>query len=164
MLCLQALLYQTLVIYVLYNTTNAGCSIIVVTIYISPNQTIDAIKRFLHFYLLLYSEAASLLMNENYHELPMTLTGDFNVNFANNASQTLITFLKDTFNLTMNNDPMQPTTRGGTTIDAVFSRFLNTLESRTFISYYSYHMPIVSSLNLDDRPTLTIEPVENNKF
>ena len=144
------------------HTTNTGCSIIVVTIYISPNQTINAIKRFLHFYLLPYSEAASLLMNENYHKLPMILTGDFNVNFANNASQALITCLKDTFNLIMNNDPMQPTTRGGTTIDAVFSRFLNTLKSRTFISYYSYHMPIVSSLNLDDRPNLTIEPVENN--
>ena len=51
---------------------------------------------------------------------------------------------------------------GGTAIDAGFSRFLNTLESRTFISYYSYHIPIVLSLNLDDRPTVTIEPVENN--
>ena len=82
----------------------------------------------------------------------MILTGDFNVNFGNNASQALITFLKDNFNLTMNNDPMQPTTRGGTAIE---TRFHNTLESRTFISYYSYHMPIVSSLNLDDGSTVT---------
>ena len=56
------------------HTNNTGCSIIVGTIYISPNQTIDAIKRFLHFYLLPHSEAASLLMNENDHKLPMILT------------------------------------------------------------------------------------------
>ena len=62
----------------------------------------------------------------------------------------------------MNNDPLQSTTRYGTTLDAVFSRFLDTLESKTFISYYSYHKPIVSSISLENRQSITIEPVDNN--
>ncbi|KAK0086417.1 hypothetical protein PV326_005552 [Microctonus aethiopoides] len=33
----------------------------------------------------------------------------------------------------------------GTTIVAVFSRYLDTIESRTYISYFSYHKPIVST-------------------
>ena len=66
-------------------TTNTGCIIIIITVYISPNQTIDAIKRFLLFHLLPYSEAAASIINENYHTLPIILTGDFNVNFADNA-------------------------------------------------------------------------------
>jgi hypothetical protein len=62
----------------------------------------------------------------------------------------------------MNNDPLQCTTRYGTTLDAVFSRFIDTLESKTFISYYSYHKPIVSSISLENRQNITIEPVDNN--
>ena len=113
--------------------------------------------------MLPYSEAVSLILNEKYHELPLILTGDFNVNFADTQkSQPLLQFLKDNFNLTMNNDPLQSTTRYGTTLDAVFSRFLDTLESKTFISYYSYHKPIVSSISLENRQSITIEPVDDN--
>jgi len=57
---------------------------------------------------------------------------------------------------------LQSTTRYGTTLDAVFSRFLDTLESKTFISYYSYHKPIVSSISLENRQSITIEPVDEN--
>lgn len=44
----------------------------------------------------------------------------------------------------MSNDPTEPTTRRDTTIDAVFSRFLGNVESKTFISYCTYHKPIIS--------------------
>ena len=143
--------------------TNTGCKIILITVYISPNQTVEHIRKFLHFHLLPYSEAVSLILNEKYHELPLILTGDFNVNFADTQkSQPLLQFLKDNFNLTMNNDPLQSTTRYGTTLDAVFSRFLDTLESKTFISYYSYHKPIVSSISIENRQSITIEPVDDN--
>ena len=54
------------------------------------------------------------------------------------------TFLKDKFQLEMNNDAQQSTTKYGTTLDAVFSRFFDKINSKTFISYFSYHKPIVS--------------------
>ena len=43
-----------------------------------------------------------------------------------------------------------------------YIRFLDTLESKTFISYYSYHKPIVSSISLENRQSITIEPVDDN--
>ena len=76
--------------------------------------------------------------------MPLILAGDFNVNFADESAQPLITFLKDKFQLEMNNDAQQSTTKYGTTLDAVFSRFLYKINSKTFISYFSYHKPIVS--------------------
>ena len=66
---------------------------------------------------------ATLLSRSLLLSLPLILTGDCNVNFADTQkSQPLLQFLKDNFNLTMNNDPLQSTTRYGTTLDAVFSR------------------------------------------
>ena len=53
--------------------TNTGCKIILITVYISPNQTVEHIRKFLHFHLLPYSEAVSLILNEKYHELPLIL-------------------------------------------------------------------------------------------
>lgn len=66
--------------------------------------------------------------------------------------------------MTMNNDPLQSTTRYGTTLYAVFSGFIDTLESKTFILYYSYHKPIVSSISLENWQNITIEPVNDNKI
>ena len=44
----------------------------------------------------------------------------------------------------MNNDPQESTTKYGTTIDAVFSRYLENIKFQTYVSYFSYHKPIVS--------------------
>jgi hypothetical protein len=38
---------------------------------------------------------------------------------------------------------MTPTTRSGTTIDVIFIRYLLNVQSRTYISYFSYHTPII---------------------
>lgn len=62
----------------------------------------------------------------------------------------MITFLKETLNLNMNSDRQVSTTRGGTVIDAVFERYLNTLQSQTYVSYFSYHKPIVSIISDDE--------------
>lgn len=40
---------------------------------------------------------------------------------------------------------MTPTTRSRTTIDAIFIRYLTNVQSRTYISYFSYHRPIIST-------------------
>jgi len=46
----------------------------------------------------------------------------------------------------MSNDRYTSTKKSETTIDAVFSRYLDTIESRTYISYFSNHKPIISTV------------------
>jgi len=50
----------------------------------------------------------------------------------------------------MSNDRNLNTTKYKSTIDAVFIRHLNRFESKLFVSYFSYHKPIVSVLEIDD--------------
>ena len=76
-----------------------------------------------------------------FYLLPIILTGDFNVNFANNASEPLIKFLKEHFNLTINNDRMQPTTRGGIQLTLFSQGFLIPLTQER-----SYHITVIISL------------------
>uniref|UniRef100_A0A0K8TMU8 Endonuclease/exonuclease/phosphatase domain-containing protein n=1 Tax=Tabanus bromius TaxID=304241 RepID=A0A0K8TMU8_TABBR len=81
----------------------------------------------------------------------MILSGDFNTNFAeDDKNQLLIEFLNNEFGLTMSNDRNLSTTKYKTTIDAVFIRHLNRFESKLFVSYFSYHKPIVSVLEIGD--------------
>ena len=79
------------------------------------------------------------------------VTGDFNINFSDvTKSEPFISFLQTKLHLTMNNDPAQPTTKYGTTIDAVFTRFIDKIQSQTYVSYFSYHRPIISMIENDD--------------
>jgi hypothetical protein len=42
------------------------------------------------------------------------------------------------------NDPREATTRYGTAIDGVFTRYLDNVMSHTFVAYFSYHRLIVT--------------------
>jgi endonuclease/exonuclease/phosphatase (EEP) superfamily protein YafD len=85
-----------------------------------------------------------MLLKDNLDKLPLLLAGDFNVNFARDNSLQLITFLQEKFSLHINIDPREATTRYGTAIDGVFTRYLDNVMSRTFVAYFSYHRPIVT--------------------
>jgi len=50
----------------------------------------------------------------------------------------------------MSNDRNLSTTKYKSTIDAVFIRLLNRFESKLFVSYFSYHKPLVSVLEIGD--------------
>ena len=91
-----------------------------------------------------YTEAGSKILNKKNHEIPMIIAGDFNVNFANQESLPLIHFLRDALNLEMVNDRTVSTTKHGTTIHAVFARFIDNLSPNIYVSHFSYHMPIVT--------------------
>lgn len=124
--------------------------ILMVAVYISPKNKIQDIIQFLHRNLLIYTAEGSALINENLYKIPMILSGDFNTNFADDSSQPLIDFLYNKLGLTMSNNRNISTTRYGTTIDAVFSRYLDRFHSKIFVSYFSYHKPIVSFLEYND--------------
>jgi len=121
-----------------------GREFLMVIVYISPNQKINDIIAFLHRRLLPYSHEGSMLLKDNLDKLPLLLAGDFNVNFARDNSLQLITFLQEKFSLHINNDPREATTRYGTVIDGVFTRYLDNVMSRTFVAYFSYHRPIIT--------------------
>lgn len=61
----------------------------------------------------------------------MILAEGFNVNFVTNDSIPFTIFLKRKFVLKIDNKPTVPTTRYGTTIDAIFSRYLYNITSNT---------------------------------
>ena len=95
--------------------------------YISPSQKIEDIIYFIHSTLLQYTEGGSALLGRNSHKIPLILSGDFNINFADEKSEPLKQFFLGKFNLTMNNNPSQSTTNYGTTIDAVFTQFIDNI-------------------------------------
>lgn len=122
----------------------SGLKVHCIAIYISPGQTVQNIITYLHYVLFPYTEAGARQLGNNLHLMPIIMGGDFNTNFANPQSQALSKFLFDVFHLHMSNSPQTPTTNNSTTIDAVFHRFLNTVESKIYISYFSYHKPILT--------------------
>lgn len=131
-----------------------GQSIIMVAVYISPGKSMRVIQDFLYENLMIYTKEGSELLEKKvgkrFDNLPMILSGDFNINFADDKNLPLIEFLNKEFRLTMSNDRNLSTTRYKTTIDAVFTRYLDRFESKLFISYFSYHKPIISVLEYGD--------------
>lgn len=120
-----------------------------VVIYITPNIKLDEVEYFIHCTLLEYTEGSKIL-DRNSHKFPLILAGDFNINFADKKSERLITFLLEKLNLKINNDPQVSTTKYGTTIDGVFSRYLEDIKSQSYVSYFSYHKPIVSIIQISE--------------
>ena len=80
----------------------------------------------------------------------MILSGDFNVNFALDTAVPLIDVLNTTFNLKMCNNRTESTTWSKTTIDAVFQRYVDNIETKAFVSYFSYHKPLVSFVEIEN--------------
>lgn len=60
-------------------------SILIVAVYISPNQPINTIIEFIRENLIKYTPEVSQIPNKDYDKIPMILNGDFNVNFASDA-------------------------------------------------------------------------------
>jgi len=87
-----------------------GQVIVIIAVYISPNQKVNGIIHFIKHSLLPYTR-------DRKDQLPLMLSGDFNVNFG-----TMLHFFRNKLNLIMNNDPMTPTTKSGTTIYVIFTR------------------------------------------
>lgn len=87
-----------------------GTNIIMVVVYISPNNTVNNIIKFVYKRLMIYGRVGSEELGENYHTLPLILAGDFNVNFASEDGQLFLNFLQDKLQLQINNNRNEPTT------------------------------------------------------
>ena len=89
---------------------------------------------FLGFHLAPFATSSAQIFRsrEIYSQMPVILFGDFNTNFRQVESAPLTEYSRNVFNLEMENDRNIPTTRNGTTIDAVFTnkkKFLLTLDT-----------------------------------
>ena len=66
-----------------------GVELLMVAIYILPSQKIEDIIYFIHSTLLQYTEGGSALLGRNSHKIPVILSEDFNINFADEKSDPL---------------------------------------------------------------------------
>lgn len=105
---------------------------------------------FTKIYWYTYTKEGSALVGKKFHEMPLILSGDFNVNFADDLSKPLIDFSREKLDLEMSNNKNVSTTRYGTTIDAVFTRRLERFRSEVYVCYFSYHKPIISVSSFHD--------------
>jgi endonuclease/exonuclease/phosphatase (EEP) superfamily protein YafD len=80
-------------------------------------------------------------------DMPIILAGDFNVNVKGNYNAELVEFMKDTFELDVLSDLSQVTTRSNSCIDMVFGRNVDNLSCVIYVSYFSYHRPVLSRTN-----------------
>ncbi|KAK0179291.1 hypothetical protein PV327_005056 [Microctonus hyperodae] len=111
-----------------------GRELVMVVVYISPNKKMNDIISYLHERLFSYSHRGAMIFKTNKHKLPLILAGDFNVNFSNDESMPLTTFLQEEFQLQINNNyPRKHTT--------------------------SYHRPIVTVIPSKTTSNITITEV-----
>lgn len=136
-----------------------GRKVHLVCTFISPGQKREKIEQFLMKKLLAYSTDWNTIVKNknwseavNYYDCPLILCGDFNINFTDKNkkdTQKFLKFIDETFNLKIINDPAINTTMKGnhkraSTIDAVFARYVNDIQSNIFITYFSDHKPLVT--------------------
>ena len=113
----------------------------------------NKIREFFGIHLLRFSTIGSratskILYTSTPTNRMIVLAGDFNVNFSQPSARPLIEFLLDHFELHMINRPNCPTTKGGTTIDAIFCTHPENTEVHHLTSYFSYHNPILFFVKL----------------
>jgi hypothetical protein len=77
-------------------------------------------------------------------EVPIVLTGDFNIDVQ--GGQSLLEIMKREFRLEY--VPTTPTTLGNTTTDLTFVRNINVF-IMPFVSYFSYHRPLLNKTVID---------------
>lgn len=114
-----------------------NCKMILFCIYLSPKTTIKQAKTFMTRNLLHY----------NPKNVPIIVTGDFNIDISKEENIGFVEFVKDFLKLNLVSDSRQPTTLGGSCIDMIFSRNTPDLPTKRFITYFSYHRPLFTLLS-----------------
>ncbi|KAF0709831.1 Uncharacterized protein FWK35_00037850, partial [Aphis craccivora] len=102
--------------------------------------------------IVIYQNTDTVHYCTNYmdvHAKYVTMFNTSTFDIGDDKNLPLLEFFKNIFGLNMSND-RNLSTRYKTTIDAVFTRYLNKFESKLFVLYFSYHKPIVSVLEICD--------------
>ena len=123
-----------------------GTEVLLVSVYISPGTTINQKRWFVGRTLIRTAE----------QDMPMVVTGDFNVDVSKQENDKFVKFMFDHFKLCLTTNVKEPTTLGGTVLDLTFTKNIKAEVTR-FISYFSYHRPMLSVL----RP-IALEPSQSS--
>jgi exonuclease III len=124
-----------------------GENVLIVTPYISNHTPIDDCKRFILSHLSNYTKMVSVMATEVPNTMPIIFTGDININSKKEENQSFVIFMEETLGLMLMSNPECSTTRSKSCIDMVFARYIDTLKCTKFITYFSYHRPILSVTN-----------------
>jgi endonuclease/exonuclease/phosphatase (EEP) superfamily protein YafD len=128
-----------------------GEKVLIVTLYLSNNTPIDDCKRFVLIHLGTFtpkfSEEYSIVPEEGRNTIPIILAGDFNIELKKKENETFVTDTEETFGLKLMSNPQCSTTRSKSCIDMVFARNVDDLKCANYITYFSYHRPILSIKN-----------------
>lgn len=129
-------------------STINGQRVLLVTVYISPGTSISDIEDFFELNLLAYTpkvaEIVNVVKKRQYHTIPILLSGDINLDLKKPENHRLIYFMEETFGLQLKINPTLSTTRGGSCIDLIFARHIDKIDTKSYISYFSYHKPLLS--------------------
>jgi hypothetical protein len=87
------------------------------------------------------------LVRRGCEDMPIMLPGDFKFNVKYNYNAELVEFMKDSFELDDLSDLSQGTTRFNSCNDKVFGLNVENLPCMNYVSYFSYHRPILSRTN-----------------
>jgi hypothetical protein len=79
--------------------------------------------------------------------MPLILEGDFNVSVKDNYNAELVEFMKDTFEVDVLLNLSQGTTKCNSCNDMDFGRNVDNLFCVDYVSYFSYHRPILNTTN-----------------
>jgi endonuclease/exonuclease/phosphatase (EEP) superfamily protein YafD len=117
-----------------------GENVLIVTLYLSNNTPVDDCKRF----VLIHLGTLASKISEEYSIAPILLAGDFK-----EENETFVTDMEETFGLKLMSNSQCSTARSKscTSIDMVFARNLDNLKCANYITYFSYHRPILSITN-----------------
>jgi hypothetical protein len=128
-----------------------GEKVLIVTLYLSNNTPIDDCKRFVLIHLGTFppkfSEEYSIVPKERRNTIPIILAGHSNIELKKKENETFVTDTEETFGLNLMSNPQSSTTRSKSCIDMVFARNVHNLKCAIYITYFSYHRPILSISN-----------------
>jgi endonuclease/exonuclease/phosphatase family metal-dependent hydrolase len=128
-----------------------GEKVLIVTLYLSNNTPIDGCKKFVLIHLGTFapkfSEEYSIVPEEGLNTIPIILAGDFNIEVKKKENETFVTDMEEIFGLKLMSNPQCSTTRSKSCIDMVFAINVDNLKCANYITYFSYHRPILSVTN-----------------
>ncbi|XP_077277313.1 uncharacterized protein LOC143905647 [Temnothorax americanus] len=129
---------------------------LVMSVYINPNTSMENIIDFISRNLLAYSpnvcKLGSILEKKDYNDTPIILAGDFNLDVSKRENEKFLELMRNKFGLHFLSNK-ESTTMGGSCIDMVFTRHVDNLSCYRYISYFSYHKPIIAITTKNDDNT-----------
>jgi hypothetical protein len=105
----------------------------------------------------------TFLQRRGSEDMPIILIGDFNVSVKVNYNSELVEFMKYIFEPDVLSDLSQGTNRSNSCIDLVFGRNADNLSYMNYVSYFSYHRPILNTI-YQQAPQLTDVTTNKNAW